>query len=929
MPDFKAHVREHLGASGLPDAEEIKIVDELTSQLEELYQSLLDAGRSPADAWAELQRQVPDWTELRHELLDAAPLAHRLAHPEHAPFAGAGKRAFMARWRDLFARGVIQDLRLAVRRARKDRGFAFTTLVTLAVCLGANAAIFTVVYSVLLRPIPVPDSKRIVAFADQFPTIDPNFSLLNNARSYFDRPRGVPAVEDQAMFRTTRRAIEIDSRAEQTPGLEVTASFFTLVRTFPGVGRAFTDADGETGNEQKVILSHGMWQQVFAADPQILGRDLELDGRLFTIVGVMPAGFSFFDPEVRFWVPLTFTPAQRLEDVPATRLRYGWYHVGRLRDGADIEQAQAQVDALNAANVDAFPDIRDIWVNTRFHTVVVSLHDALVRDVSRILYLLWGGAAFVLLIGTINIANLTLARSSVRAREIATRLAIGASQLRVVRLLTLESLLLAAVGGLTSLGIGTVIVYAVQAQGLDAVPNGDSIGMGWTVIAFTLGCALVVGALIGLGSAAGLHTPNLSRTLSDASKGGTRGKRVRTLRRGLVVAQIAISVVLLVGAGLLLASFRNLLRTDPGFDGGSVVTAALSLPAQKYADDAAVRAFSDRLLAAIRAIPGVDTAGFTSNIPMGTGGGWGPIIADDYDAAPGESVVSPWRILITPGYLETLGTPLLRGRGFDERDRADTEHVMLVDEQLAKRFWGDGDPVGTRMYRPTYPEDLNKVDADTEFYTVVGVVRDVQLRDLAGKGARAFGSFYLPQAQWPERSQFIAIKTRMTPDVVIDTVRAELAALDPLLPLFDVHTMTERTALSLASRKLALGLAATFGVIALLLAALGIYGVLAYLVAQRRREIGIRIALGSSPRAVFQLVLGEGLWLTGAGLLLGLGGALAVARGLEDQVFGIAPTDPFVLGTVALVTGAIALLACLSPARRATRVDPIVALSDS
>lgn len=927
MPDFNAYVRARLTPSGLPAEQEARIVEELAGQLEEHYQLLLDAGRTADDAWDRVQREVPDWNELRANILDGAPLAHRLTHSERRPLPGPHKRALIARLRALGARGLIQDIRLGLRRARKDRGFSLTTLVTLAICLGANAAIFTVVYSVVLRPLPLPDGDRIVAFADQFPTVDPNFSLLNNVRSFFDRPGAVPAVEDQALFRATRRAIQMDGRAEQTPGLEITASFFTLVRTAPALGRAFTDADSQIGNEQSVILSHGLWQDAFAADPEALGRKIDLDGRQFTIVGVMPAGFSFFEPDVRFWVPLTFTEGQ-MTDTATTRLTYGFYHMGRLHPDADLAQAQAQVDALNAANLERFPDIGAIWTSTRFHTIVVPLHEALVRDVSGILYMLWGGAAFVLLIGAINIGNLTLARSSVRARELATRLAIGASRWRIARLLTIESLLLAALGGVTSVLIGSGILHVIQTQ-VEAMPGAERIRIDWTVIALTLGCAAVVGTLIGLGSAAGLRKLDLNRAIADDSKGGTRGRRARALRRSLVVAQIAISFVLLVGAGLLLASFRNLLRVDPGFDGSSVVTAALSLPAQTYEDDAAVRAFTERFLDAVRAVPGVASAGITSNVPMGTAGGWGPIIAEEYAAAPGESVVSPWRIVVSPGYLETMGTPLVRGRTFDERDRADAEHVMLVDESLAERFWGDRDPIGTRMFRPTYPEDLNRTDENTEFYRVVGIVRNVQLRDLAGKGGRAFGAFYLPHAQSPGREYHVAIKTRTAPEAVMQTVRAQLAEIDPQLPLFDVRTVTERMDLSLASRKLAFGLAGTFGVVALLLAALGIYGVLAYLVTQRRREIAIRIALGSSSRAVFRLVLNEGLWLTAAGLLLGLIGALAVARVIEDQVFGIAPTSPVVLGTVAAVSGAIALLACLSPARRATRVHPVVVLSDT
>jgi predicted permease len=914
--------------SGLSAEEEIKIVDEVAGQLEELFQSLVDRGLAADEAWTRVEHEVPDWGTLRADLVAAAPLSERIAHPDAAPFAGRTKRAVLKRVRDVISNGVLQDFRLALRRVRGDRGFALTALLTLTVCLGANAAIFSVVHSVLLRPLSLPDSERIVIFADQFPTVDPNFSLTTNARAFFDRPNSVPAIEDQAMFRTTRRAVILDERAEQTAGMEVTASFFSLVRTPPILGRAFTEADSETGSEQKVILSHSLWQQAFAANPDALGRDLELDGRPFTIVGVMPAGFSFFERDARFWVPLTFTQAQRLEDTRTTRLTYGWYQVGRLRPDADIATAQAQVDALNAANTDAFPDIAPIWLGTRFHTVVAPLHDVLVRDVSGMLYLLWGGAAFVLLIGAINLANLTLARASVRARELATRLAMGASRGRIAQLLTVESVFLALLGGIASLGVAQIVIYSVRTLGLESIPNADQIGLGATATAFTLGMALTVGILIGLGSAAGLGTPNLAHTLGDSGKSGTRGRGARATRRSLVVAQIAISVALLVGATLLLASFRNLLRSDPGFVGDSVVTAAFTLPQQNYPNDDAVRTFTERLLAAVRSTPGVQYAGLTSNIPMASYGGWGPIKGEDYVSAPGESVVSPWRVTITAGYLEALGTPLLRGRSFDDGDRPDTERVMLIDESLAKRFWGDADPVGRRMYRPNNA-DLNVTDERTEFYRVVGIVRNVQLRDLSGRGGRAFGSFYLPHSQAPERNNVMAIRAQADSSVVMTALRNEVARLDPQLPLYDMRTMLERVDASLATRKLALSLAGTFGVVALLLAGLGIYGVLAYLVAQRRREIGIRIALGSSERAVFKLVLGEGLALTIAGLLLGGIAALAVGQTLRDQVYGISPWDPSVLAAVALVTAAIALLACVSPAVRAARVDPMVVLAEN
>jgi hypothetical protein len=415
MRDFKAYVRVKLAPAALPPEHEQKIVDEIAAQLEEVFDTLLASGRSADEAGNDAQREIPDWAELRAEIADSAPLGYRLADPERAPFAGPTKRTIVARLRALACIGVIEDLRLGWRRLCRERGFAVTTLLTLAVCLGANAAIFTLVYSVLLQPLPgIPDASRVVAFADQFPTVDPNFSLLNNVRSYFDRPAAVPAVVDQAMLRKTRRAIDLDGLAEQAAGLEVTTSFFGLVRTPPALGRPFNEADSEIGKEQQIILSHGLWQHAYAADPAVIGKSIDLNGRPFTIVGVMPAGFTFFDSEARFWLPLAFTPEQRVDNT-TTRLTYGLYHMGRLAPGATLEQAQSQVDALNAANMERLPDTAVIWKNTRFHTVVVSLHDALVRDVSAALYLLWAGAAFVLLIGAINIANLTLARASIRA----------------------------------------------------------------------------------------------------------------------------------------------------------------------------------------------------------------------------------------------------------------------------------------------------------------------------------------------------------------------------------------------------------------------------------------------------------------------------------------------------------------------------------
>jgi predicted permease len=925
MPDFTTFVRAHVSLLALPRQREMKIVEELAAQLEEAYESLIAAGLSREQAWDELQRQMPDWKTLGDELLEAEPVLVRLADPDRGPLAGTTKRTLVSALRELLGIGFVRDLQSSVRLLVKDRGFTATTILTLAACLGANVTIFAVVYSVLLRPLPVPEADRIVALGDVYPTITPNDILSNTAPSYFDRLHALTTLEAQAMFAPWFDTIAIDGLAEEVRGMRATPSLFRLLQVQPALGRVFTDAEGEIGAEQQVILSHGLWQRLYGGDPAVVGQDLRLGwtGQRYTIVGVMPRRFSFFDrgndghartpgDEAQFWIPLAFTAAQRSD---AARTRYGFYHVGRMRPDATIEQVQAQMDALNAANFARFPELG--LAELGMYTAVTPLQDALTRGVRRILYMLWGGAAFVLLIGALTIANLSLARSTVRARELATRLALGASKVRVMRQLILEGVLVAGIGGLASVGVGVWMLQTLVFSGMANIPNARSLHMDWTVVGFTVAVSVVVGVLIGLVPAATIGRLNLNLALAEGSRLGTGGRATRLLRRGLVVAQIAFSVVLLTGAGLLLGSFRNLLAVDAGFDAERVATATIFPPPSRYKDQRAVVALSNRVLESIRSIPGVVAAGITSNIAMSGRTSPATVFAAGYKMQPGEALVLPSVVSVTPGYFEAMATPLLRGRYFADSDQEHSLRVAIVDERLAARFWPNQDPIGKGLHR-----------GDSGRYTVVGMVKDVRFESLAGQ-TESVGAVYLPHTQStaPGRLRWIAIKTAADPTAVMRASRSAVAAIDPDLPLSDVQTMTERTSSSVVPQKLAMSLASVFGVVALFLSALGIYGVLAYVVARRTREIGIRIALGSTPRGVFHLVLREGLTLVAAGLILGLLGALALGRALEGQVFGVRPTDPTILGAVALTTGVVALLACLAPARRATRVDPLNALS--
>jgi len=818
---------------------------------------------------------------------------------------------------------LIRDLKFGFKLLLKDRGFAITAILTLAVCIAANAVIFTVVNSVLLRPLPVPESDRILIMSNQYPNAGAGAVFTNSGvPDYYDRLRDVKVFEEQSLYKFASQTVEINHTAERILGMAVTPSLFRLLRIAPAEGRTFDESEGEIGNEQKVILSYGLSRQLYGG-ASALRHELRLSGRLFIVVGVMPRNFLFIDPDVRLWIPLAFTPEQKSDDA---RHSNSWLNIGRLKPGATLEQAQAQVNALNAANLERFPQFRQLLINAGFHTTVQRLQDMLVHSVKGTLYMLWAGAAFVLLIGGVNIANLALARSSFRVRELATRMALGAGRARVARQLVIESVLLAGAGGFAGLALGSWTLGALRSVGLARLPRTSEIHVDITVVVYTLTASAVIGVMIGLVPVAHLFRGDLSAVLREAGRTGTSAREARTTRCGLVVAQVAFAFVLLSGAGLLLASFRHLLGVAPGFHGEGVITAAITVPQTRYQNDGDVRRFTNRALDAIRSTPGVTAAGATTIIPLGGDHNDGVILAEGYVMKPGESVVSPMRVVVTPGYFEAMGTSLVRGRYFDDRDNETASGVVIVDERLAQKFWSGSDPIGKRMYLPTNAKDVLKVDEHTRWLTVVGVVRQVRLEDLGGRRETP-GTYYLPQAQQVSRGYVLAIKTVGEPAGIMRKVRAELGKIDSELPLFDVRTMTERTELSLAPQKATMLLAISFGCIAVFLCAVGIYGVLAYLVAQRTREIGIRLALGSTAGGIFKMVLREGLILVASGLLLGLAGTIALRRILQSQMYGVGPSDPLVICLALAILGAIALAACLLPARRATRVDPVVALN--
>jgi predicted permease len=815
---------------------------------------------------------------------------------------------------------ILQDLRFGSRLLWKDKGFTLTTLVTLVVCIGANAAILAVVHSVLLRPLPFAESDRVVLAYNSYPGagVERSDSAVPD---FYDRQRDVSAFEQIAMYQERGMTLGGEGSASRVDGTSVTPSFFPLLRAQPLRGRVFRAEDGEVGGEHKVILSYALWQRLFAGSDAALGKDLRINGVPYAIVGVMPADFLFLKADTQLWIPLAFTIKEKSDE---SRHSNNWTMIARLRPGASVRQAQEQIDALNASNLERFPAMKQALVRARYHSVAVSLQEDVVSTLRPVLYLLWAGVVCVLLIGCVNITNLALVRASGRLKELATRNSLGASHYRIARQLLIESVLVTLLGGLGGVLLGAWVLGFLARLNIDDLPRGSEIHMDAFVVVCMLGVALVIGLVIAVVPVLKLWRASLGSLLRDEGRGGTSGQGARRTRRALVTAQFAFAFILLVCAGLLVVSFQQVLAVRPGFEPDGVLTAMISLPMAQYKSDAEMLGFVRRVLEATRRLPGVQSAGITTSIPFGGDYSDNVIFPEGYVAEKGE-VISPSELRVSDGYLETMRTRLVSGRLFNAGDTAQAPKVVLVDTRLAHKFWPNLDPIGRRIYRP---EDAQHLAAGpkTDYYTVVGVVDTVKLRGLVEGDAR-FGSYYIPYAQGPQHFWTLAVRSTTDPRLLTSTIRGVVAGLDPGLPLFGIRTMNQRTASALIGRRVPMLLALGFAAVALFLSAVGVYGVLAYQVAQRTREIGIRMALGGTAATISRLVLGESVRMLAVGLGIGLVGAFVASHAMRTLLYGVQPMDPLVLVTVAMALAGVALVAAAVPARRAQQIDPAVALA--
>jgi predicted permease len=808
---------------------------------------------------------------------------------------------------------MLQDLRFGFKLLWKEKAFTATALLTLALCIGANTAIFSVLHAVILAPLPFAESGRLVAMGNCYPGAGLPKTAQNGIPDYFDRRKLTDVFESVALYVDAG----FDAGAEGSPvrlkADLVTPSYFHVLRATPLMGRLFTEDDAVFQKNQFTILSYGLWKEMFGQDAGIVGKDVRLSGVSYRVVGIMPEDFALPGREARLWVPLTWEQRQTTDDA---RHSNNWNMIARLAPGATVASAQARIDALNRHNVENSGKLRKLLESARFGTLVTNLKDELVGDVRPTLVLLQCAVGFVLLIGCVNVANLMLVRSNIRMKELAIRYSLGAGRARLAAQLLIEAMALAVLGGAFGLVTGAVGLRLLQLVGTADLPRGAAIQMDGSVLAFSAAVAVLTGLIFGSVPVYHLVRRDLNAVFRSTERTGTTEKRALWTRSALVVCQVSLAFVLLIGSGLLTLSFARLLAVDPGFQAQNVQSAQFSLPRARYKEDAQLRSFVGGLMENVRAIPGVVAAGATDSLPFGSSINASALAVEGYNVTSGELPPVPNWNEVDAGYLPTMKIPLRAGRYFRDGDTADAPKVAIVDEFLARKYWPKGNVIGGHIRRG--------VDPGSAVFTVVGIVGSVKSTDLADQSPR--GGVYFPFAQAPQRTVHVVVRTAGGDAHAVAAVRAALLKADPELPLFDVKTMPERVNSSVRDRRAAMVICLVFALLALTLSAIGIYGVLAYTVTQRTREFGIRMALGASAGDVIGMVMRHGVRLAVIGLAIGIGGALAVTRLMSSLLYGVKPTDPAVFGGVAAALMAVAMIASVVPSARVTRIRPATAL---
>ena len=816
----------------------------------------------------------------------------------------------------------LRDVRFGLKLLWKEKAFSATVLLTLAVCIGANATIFSVINTVLLKPLPYDEPDRLVTAFNSYPGAGVE-RASNGGPDFFFRREEVPAFEEVANFQGYGNTVGEAGSTERAQTLMVTSTFLDVLRIQPILGRNFLWEEMEPGNHQKVILGYHYWQDRYAGDENVLGQDLRVDGVPYSVVGVLPEDFELAgssDPR-DFLLPIPFPPEARgLEAWHSNNFS----QMARLAPGASIEQARSQIDAMNTRLIEEWPvpEARQILEDAGFNTQVHFAKEDMLREIRPSLLMLWAGVLFVLLIGCVNIANLMLARSNVRMRELATRLALGANRSRLGQQLLTEAVLLGVIGGGLGLLVGYAGIQVLGSMGVNDMPRGADISLDGTALLFTLLLGLGAGVLFGSIPLVHVMRSDLNTVFRAESRSGTASRGSVLLRGGLVTGQVAIAFVLLIGAGLMLRSFQEVLGVEPGFNPSGVVAGFVSIPDARYPDATSRSRFAEDLLQGVRALPGVDFASLTTQLPFSNNNSSSVIMPEGHSPQPGESLLSPYQNWVGTEYFSALEIPLIEGRTFDFRDNPDGQQVIIIDQWLADRYFPDESPLGKRMLWGTVPGA--EEDQEENLFTIVGVAASHRQNNLVE--SEFVGAYWFPLLQAPRSFLTLVMKTQGDPSTLVEPARQVVTRLDPEIPFFNVRTLQDRIDDSLIERRAPMLLLMIFAVVALFLAGVGIYGALAYSVTQRTREMGIRIALGSGSKEVFKIVVGQGLKVVLVGLLIGGLGSFGLVRLMQSLLYGVQPTDPLVMASVALILGVTGIAACVLPARRATRIDPVEAL---
>lgn len=808
----------------------------------------------------------------------------------------------------------MSDLRYALRGLRRQPLFTLVAVLTLAIGIGANTAIFTLLYQVLLRPLPYADADRLVFVWNSYPLGNlPQASV--SIPDYLDRKAQAPAIEDATLF--TQRSVSLaeGGSPEQVRALRVTPSFFSTLGRAPMLGRAFTESDATTGADQFAILTFGLWNSRFAADAAVVGQDIRLDGVAYRVVGVLPPDLELPARDIALLVPFSFTAEQMSDQGRGNEFSA---MIARLAPGATREQFDAQMKTIISRNLDRLPQFRGFAERSGFTGYSVPIREQIVGNVRAPLLVLQAGVLLVLLIACANVANLLLMRATGRHREVAIRTAIGAGRGHLVRQMLTEGLALSLLGAVVGLGLGLAGVRGLVGLIGQQLPNAADVTLSWPMLGFALAMAGLTGVVFGLVPALASSATNVNQVLRDDSARGSASRGTGTTRAGLVVAEVALAVMLLVGAGLLGRSYARLQEVNPGFSPENVLTAQMALPATTYPDETARAAFWRRLVDETSRIPGVAAAGLTSNVPFNGMVGSGSYSIVGYTPGPSEAAPHARQEIVGGDYFRAMQIPLVRGRTFTDSDGPDSPPVVVIDEYLVGRYFRDTDPIG---------QQIRRSGPDAPAFTVVGVVGTINSIDLSEPVNKE--RIYYPVTQAPRPGMALVVKSTLDPQTLVAQVRSVVQAIDPGLPMADVRTMDQWIGRSLATRRAPTLLLALFGVVALLLSGIGIYGVVAYGVTQRVREFGIRQALGADRPTLVRMVLRQGVRTAVLGVALGLVSAVALTRFLQSQLYGVGAQDPFVFVVAGAVLLAVSVLACYLPARRSTRIDPTVALRES